>query len=143
MTVLKTNPRTLSTLFDDFLYGFPTTWGKDVATENFNVPAANISETKDGYEVAMNVPGRNKENFKINVENGLLSISYEKIEEAENKDVKTLRREFSFRSFKRSFTLDDKVNADAIQAKYENGILNLFIPKKEEIKIAPKQITIS
>ncbi|MBC7587191.1 MAG: Hsp20/alpha crystallin family protein, partial [Chitinophagaceae bacterium] len=48
----------------------------------------------------------------------------------------------SSKSFKRSFTLDDKVNADGIQAKYENGVLQLFIPKKEEVKVAPKEITI-
>jgi len=78
----------------------------------------------------------------VNVENGLLTISYEKKESQEQKDYKTIRREFSFRSFKRSFSIDDKINADAIQARYENGVLKVFLPKKEEIKVSPKEISI-
>ena len=82
------------------------------------------------------------QDFKINVENGLLTISFEKKEETENKGYKTIRREFSVTNFKRSFTLDEKVNAEAIEAKYEDGVLKVFIPKKEEVKIAAKQISI-
>ncbi len=76
------------------------------------------------------------------MDNGLLTISFEKQEQAENKDFKTIRREFNSKSFKRSFSLDDKVNADAIQAKYENGVLQVYIPKKEEVKVAAKEIAI-
>ena len=72
----------------------------------------------------------------------MLTISYENNDQAENKDYKTVRREFSYKNFKRSFSLDEKVNADAIEARYENGILQIFIPKKEEVKNVPKQITI-
>ena len=140
MTLIKQNPRNLNHLFDEFL-NFPTTWGKDFQN-NWQIPAVNIHETNEGYHVELNVPGRNKEDFKINVENGLLTISFEKQEEVENKDYKTIRREFSHTSFKRSFSLDEKVNAENIQAKYDNGILKLFLPKKEEVKTAPKQITI-
>jgi HSP20 family protein len=142
MTLVKNNARVANSIFDDFLFNFPTAWGRDAQTQNFSVPAVNIHETNDSYHVELNAPGRNKEDFKIVVENGLLTISFEKTEQAENKDYKTIRREFSFNSFKRSFTLDEKVNADAIQAKYENGVLQLLIPKKEEVKIAAKQITI-
>jgi HSP20 family protein len=142
MTIVKHNPKAFNSLFDEFLNAFPTTWGKDVANSFSSVPV-NIHETNDGYHVELNAPGRNKEDFKISVENGLLTIAYEKQTENENKDYKTVRREFSFESFKRSFSIDEKINAEAIQAKYENGVLKLYLPKKEEVKAAPKQITIS
>ncbi len=142
MTIVKHNPVAFSNLFDELLNNFPATnWGKDFAN-SWSVAPVNIHETNEGYHIELNAPGRNKEDFKINVENGLLTISFEKKEETENKDYKTVRREFSFESFKRSFSIDEKVNADAIQAKYENGVLKLYLPKKEEVKIAPKQITI-
>ena len=141
MTIIKQNPKVYNTLFDEFFNAFPANWGRDNES-NWSVVPVNIHETNDGYHVELNAPGRNKEDFKINVENGLLTVSFEKKEETENKDYKTIRREFSYTNFKRSFSLDEKVNAEAIQAKYENGVLKLFLPKKEEVKIAPKQITI-
>jgi HSP20 family protein len=141
MTLVKHNPGT-NNILDNFFFGFPTSWGRDAQNNNFSIPPVNIHETTDGYHVELSAPGRNKEGFKVNVENGLLTISFDKQEQAENKDFKTIRREFSSKSFKRSFSLDDKVNADGIQAKYENGVLQLYIPKKEEVKIAAKEITI-
>ena len=102
----------------------------------------NIHETNEGFHLELNAPGRNKEDFKVNVENGLLTISYEKKESQEQKEYKTIRREFNYRSFKRSFTIDEKINADGIQARYENGVLKLYLPKKEEIKVSPKEISI-
>jgi len=142
MTLVKNNPRIANSIFDDLFFNFPTSWGRDAQPNHFTVPPVNIHETKDGFHVELNAPGRNKEDFRVSVENNLLTIAFEKAEQQENKDYKTIRREFSFNSFKRSFTLDEKVNADGIQAKYENGVLLLFIPKKEEVKIAPKEITI-
>ncbi len=143
MTLVKQNPKTFNNLFEDFFFNYPQSWGRDAQANNFNVPPVNIHETTDGYHVELSAPGRNKEDFKVNVENNLLTISFEKQEQTENKEFKTIRREFGSKSFKRSFSLDDKVNADAIQAKYENGVLQLFIPKKEEVKVAAKQITIN
>jgi HSP20 family protein len=143
MTLVKQNPRVFNNLFDDFFFSFPTAWGRDAHIHNLQVPPVNIHETTDGYHVELSAPGLTKENFKVNVENNLLTISFEKQEQNETKEFKTIRREFSTKSFKRSFTLDDKVNADDIQAKYENGLLLLYIPKKEEVKVAPKQITIN
>jgi HSP20 family protein len=104
--------------------------------------AVNIHETKSGFHIELNAPGRNKEGFKINLEKGLLTISYEKTEETEDKGYKTLRREFSTKSFKRTFNIDDNINIDGIQAKYENGLLNVFLPKKEEVKVQAKEINI-
>lgn len=142
MIVTKAFPvnKNLTNVFDDLFNSLPSAWGNDVRS-NATV-AVNINESDNGYNVEFNVPGRNKEDFKINVDNGLLTVSYEKKQETETKDVKSIRKEFSFHSFKRSFTLDEKINAEGIEAKYENGILRVFLPKKEEVKIAPKQISI-
>ena len=143
MTLVKQNPKVLNNLFDDLIYNFPYTWGRDVQqNNNVNVPPVNINETTDGYHVELSAPGRKKEKFAISVEASLLTISYENNDQVENKDFKTVHREFSYKNFKRSFSLDEKVNADAIEARYENGVLQIFIPKKEEVKIASKQITI-
>ena len=145
MQVLKVNhpvQKTINNVFDELFNEFPVLGGKDWAN-NWNFPPVNIHETTDAYHVELNVPGRSKEDFKINVENGLLTISFEKKEEAAQEGYKTIRREFSFRSFKRSFTLDEHVDVDNIQAKYENGLLKLLIPKKEQEKASAKQITIA
>ncbi|MBC7721663.1 MAG: Hsp20/alpha crystallin family protein [Pedobacter sp.] len=141
MTLVKRHPANINYLFDEIFNGFPTNWGKDQVQNTFS-PAVNINETNNGYHVELNVPGRNKEDFKVAIDNNLLTIAFEQKEATEQADYKTLRREFSFKSFKRSFSLDEKVNADAVQAKYENGILKLFLPKREDIKIAPKEIAI-
>jgi HSP20 family protein len=142
MTFVKHNPNVANSILNDFFFNFPNTWGRDAQTQNFSTPPVNIHETAEGYHVELNVPGRNKEDFKINVDNGLLTIAFEKAEQTENKDYKTIKREFSIKSFKRSFTLDDKVNTDDIKAKYENGLLQLFVPKKEQVKVAAKEIAI-
>lgn len=141
MTLVKHHPANLGNLFDELFNNFPVNWGRDMQT-GLATPPVNIHETNEGYHVELSAPGRNKEDFTVNVENGLLTISFEKKEETEQKTYKTIRKEFSYRSFKRSFNVDEKINAEAIQAKYENGVLKLFLPKKEEVKVAPKQITI-
>ena len=141
MTLVKHNPVYFGNLIDEVFSNFPSSWGKDHAFGFAQVPV-NIHETKEGYHLELAAPGRNKEDFAVSLENGLLTIGFEKKDETENKEYKTLRREFSYRSFKRSFSVDDKINAAGIQAKYENGILKVYLPKKDEVVIAPKQITI-
>lgn len=142
MTMVKVHSpvqKNLNSFFDEFFNELPA-FGKTI--NNLFTPAANIVEAADAYHVELNVPGRNKEDFNITVDKGLLTISYEKKEETKNEDLKVVRREFSFQSFKRSFTLDDKINAEAIQAKYENGLLKLLLPKLTEEKQPVKNITI-
>ncbi len=141
LVVKQTNPRSVNSVFNEFFHGFPSAWGRDYQQE-FTVPAVNILESKDGYHVELNAAGLTKEDFKVSAENGLLTISYEKKETTETNDVKVLRTEFRQNSFKRTFSLDDKVNVEAIQAKYENGILKITLPKKEEVKVLPKEIAI-
>ncbi|MBI2282798.1 MAG: Hsp20/alpha crystallin family protein [Bacteroidetes bacterium] len=141
MTLVKQQkPVYFGNLFDDFFNQFPNSWGKDVQTLS-SVPV-NIHETKEGYHIEMNAPGRNKDDFQINLEDGLLTISFEKKEETEQKEYKTIRKEFSYQSFTRSFSVDDKIDTAGIQAKYENGVLKLYLPKKEEVIATPKQISI-
>ena len=141
MSIIKRNPVFPGNLLDEWLYNFPTNWGKD---EQYltSTPAANITETAEAYHIDMNVPGRNKEEFTMQAENGLLTIRYEKKEEKVEKEVKTIRREFAFQSFKRSFSLDDKIDTAVIQAKYENGVLHIVLPKKEALPPAQQKIVI-
>ena len=141
MTLVKNNfrPVNFNSVFNELFNDFPAAFA-DKAGLNF--PPVNIAETTEAFHVELNAPGRNKEDFKINADKGLLTISYEKKEETKNEDLKTVRKEFSFQSFKRSFSLDDKVDVTNIQAKYENGLLKVLLPKKAEEKEAVKQITI-
>ena len=142
MTLVKVNNnghKSLSSFVDEFFQGFPAGLGRD---ESFGFPPVNIHETADAYHLELSAPGRNKEDFKLSVDNGQLTIGFEKKEEAKSEDYKTIRKEFSFRSFKRSFNLDERVDSSAIQAKYENGVLKLLLPKKEQVKESTRQIAI-
>jgi len=107
----------------------------DIENEFFegalNVPLANISETKNDFKVSLSAPGLKKEDFKVEVEDGALVISAEKKEESKEDTENYRRREFSYNSFSRSFELPDNVFEDKINAKYEDGMLNVSIPKKE------------
>lgn len=141
MTFVKTNykpARNFTHLFDELLNDFPAF--SNGSGQSF--PPVNIVETSDAYHLELSAPGRSKEDFKVSLDNEQLTISYEKKEETKNDDVKSIRREFGFQSFKRSFSLDNKIDAAAIQAKYENGLLKLFLPKKAEVKEGAKDITI-
>ena len=143
MTFVKMNnpvQKSINQFFDEFLNEIPSTWNRNV--QNVFNPPVNILETKDAYHMELNAPGRNKEDFKINIENGLLTISFEKKVENVQEDVKYVRKQLSFERLKISFNIDEKIQADNIQAKYENGVLKLYLPKKEEVKENPKQISI-
>jgi HSP20 family protein len=108
------------------------------------LPAVNIRENGNEFSLEVAAPGLKKDDFKINVENGTLTISAEKEEKKEEKDEKFTRREYSFNSFTRSFTLPQTVKSDDIKARYEDGVLKLSVPKKEEVKkIAAKEIRVS
>ena len=109
-----------------------------------SLPAVNIVESKDDYRIDVAAPGLNKEDFKVNLENNVLTVSSEKEEKQEDKDEKVMRKEFSYYSFSRSFTLPLTVNAEKIRATHKDGILQVIIPKKEEAKEKPsREIKIS
>src|ERR1700682_1073000 len=143
MTLVKVNNRPFGNLFNDLLNEFPVA-ARSFGQELFTFPQTNIHETAEAYHIELNAPGRTKEDFKIQVEQGLLTVSFEKKEETtQQDDYKTIRREFEFKSFKRSFSVDDKIDVDGIQARYENGVLKLLLPKKEDTKQSAKQINIA
>ncbi len=102
----------------------------------------NIREDEKSYLIDVVAPGFEKTDFRINLEQQVLTISAEKKEESAESKEKKIRDEYQFRSFKRSFTLDDKIASDAIEAKYVNGVLTLNLPKKEEEKTSSKEISI-
>ncbi len=140
MTSLRFNQPTLKTLdsfLDNLISDIPV-----VKNNSMNFPAVNIVETNDAYELEFNVPGRKKDDFKITVDKNILTVSFEKKEESKEEGKLFIKREFVMQSFNRSFTLDEKINADDINAKYENGLLLLTLPKKEEVKVLPKEISI-
>jgi HSP20 family protein len=129
-----------SNLFDDFFTRDLNNWGmNNHSITNTTIPAVNISETADNYEVEMAAPGMNKEDFKVELDGNRLTITCEKETKTEqNEEQRYTRKEFSYQSFQRTFQLPkDVVDADKIMAKYENGLLQLLIPKKEEAKQKP------
>ena len=144
MTFVKFNnnlgQKSFSNFVDEFIQELPGNLNRDW---NTGFPPVNIFETKEAYHLELNAPGRTKEDFSLNVDNGLLTIVFEKKEENKTEEYKTIRKEFSYKSFKRTFNLDDRIDASAIQAKYENGVLKLFLPKKEQTKEGAKNIPIA
>lgn len=149
MTLVKWNNRPVAKNFDhlftDLFAGFGSPWANGYSDNGGFSPATNVHETSDAYHLELNVPGRSKDDFSVNVEKGLLTISYTapKANTGEkNDDYKTIRREFGFRSFSRSFEVDDSIDTNSILARYENGLLKLLLPKKAEAKQSPKQITV-
>jgi HSP20 family protein len=131
ITVKRTE--TLPSLFDDFFKPwrewFDSGWER-VAT----VPAVNVTEDSTSYKIAMAAPGLKKEDFKINVEGNLITISAEKTESKEDRDEKYTRKEYNYTSFARTFTLPDNIKTERIEAHYENGELYLSLPKLVEEK---------
>ena len=101
---------------------------------NMDVPAVNVKEEKDSYLIDMAVPGMKKEDFKIEMDQGVLTISASMEDRKEEKTPEYKRQEFSYRNFKRSFWLPENVAADKIAAHYEDGLLKLTLPKKAVIE---------
>lgn len=139
MSLVKRTDR-LPFLFDDF---FTTDWlgGSNVSKIGFNTPAVNILETDNDFVVELAAPGLSKEDFNIELDNDLLIISSEITSEKETKEEgKYTRKEFGYRTFKRSFTLPETINGGEIGASYNNGVLSVTLPKKEEAKVQPKRL---
>jgi HSP20 family protein len=130
-------------LFDDFINRDLFKWGNlNFSDTNTTIPAVNIKETAEHYEVEVAAPGMTKKDFKVELDGNTLSISSEKSNQNGVKDDgRYFRREFSYQSFQRSFTLQKEVvDIDKIEARYENGLLQLLIPKKEEAKVKPPRL---
>jgi HSP20 family protein len=122
----------LSELMEDIDRNF--IWGS--AGLRQMMPAVNISENEDGFMLEMAAPGMKKSDFKINLDNNVLTISSEKQEEQEDSKQNYSCKEFNFSSFSRSFTLPKSIDFDKIKADYKDGILRVSLPKREDAKVA-------
>jgi HSP20 family protein len=111
-------------------------------TRTLTVPAVNISEEADSYNVTLAVPGMKKEDFDVDVNANIVTISAETESETEDDDKKYSRKEYNYSSFSRSFTLPENVIGEKIEAGYENGVLTVVLPKKEETKDKSKKVTV-
>lgn len=115
-------------------------WFDNGFEKTLSVPAVNISETDEKFNVSVAAPGMKKDDFKIDLEGDVLTISAEK--EETNEDKRFNRREYNYSSFYRSFTLPQDVKIDEIEAKYEDGVLNIELPKSVPAKKPSKSISV-
>ena len=149
MTVVKFNnkPGNGINLLEDFFNEIPSRFREDFGTKFKNSVPVNIKETKDAYLLEVVAPGFEKNEFTLNLEKNILTLSGERKNEVKDdpnsaRDEKEIRSEYIHRSFKRVFTLDEKVDGEKIEAKYVNGVLTLNLPKKVEIKASAKEISV-
>jgi HSP20 family protein len=124
----------MPTVMEDFFKPWNDWFDGGLLGRSINIPAVNITEQKDEFMVSLAAPGLKKDDFKIDVDGNLLTISSEKEEKKEEKEARYTRKEYNYTSFERSFTIPDEVNKEKIEARYEDGILKLALPKKEEAK---------
>ncbi len=133
---LTGNGAGLPAVFDDFFKPW-NEWfdvGTGVFNRTLNIPAVNIKESKDDFKLSFAVPGMKKDDFHIGIEGNMLTISSEKEEHHEEKEDRFTRKEYNYSTFSRSFSLPEYVQKDNIQATYTDGILQINLPKKEEVK---------
>ncbi|HJS54279.1 MAG TPA: Hsp20/alpha crystallin family protein [Chitinophagaceae bacterium] len=135
--------RSFDNMVDELFNGLPVVLndGYNFLTKQGYVPV-NIKEVEKGYSVEVIAPGFEKTDFKVNLDSNILTISAERKDEEKSQIEKQIRKEYSYRNFKRSFTIDDKIDATAIEASYVNGVLKLNLPKKAEVREAAKDIQI-
>lgn len=138
MNLIKRNSNLiLPSLLDEI---FKPDWNGGIQNFNTSVPAVNIRESETGFALELFAPGLKKEDFNIEIEQRTLIISSEIQKEAKEDNEIYSRKEYSIKSFRRSFNLPETVNFDAIEANYENGILHLHLPKREEALPKPKRV---
>jgi HSP20 family protein len=147
MTNIKFNSRpfegTLNNLVDSFFTELPGLFKGDFNnSESKGFVPVNVKETEKAYVLEVAAPGFEKTDFNVKLDQNLLTISAEKKEEVKTDNEKQIRREFTSKSFKRSFTIDDKIDATNIGASYINGVLTLNLPKKETVKTSATEIII-
>ncbi|MDB4902250.1 MAG: Hsp20/alpha crystallin family protein [Mucilaginibacter sp.] len=145
MTLVKFNERKdsglLSPVFNDIFENF---FNDAFVSDRMvsRVPAVNISETDGHYHIELAAPGLKKKDFKLNLDRNVLTISAEKQTEQTENDKKYNKREYSYSSFVRSFTLPDSADDKSIEAEYTDGVLKINVAKREEAKMASRQIAI-
>ncbi len=140
MTLARRTNMFLPSFLDNFFSRDLMDWGSsNFSTTDTTLPAVNVKESDESFEIEVAAPGMNKEDFKVNLENNVLTISSEKKEEKKEEGKgRYTRREFSYQSFQRSFTIPENlVEGNKISAKYCDGLLCISLPKREEIKPKP------
>jgi HSP20 family protein len=148
MTNVKFNSRpfegTLNSLVDNLFTELPVLFRQnfDETMTKGSVPV-NVKESENGFEMEFVAPGFAKDDFKVSVDRNLLTVSAERKEDNNQEQKKQLRREYSYRSFKRTFTLDEKIDATNISASHINGVLILNLPRKAEVKASATEIKIN
>ncbi len=147
MTLARRSNMFLPSFWDNFFSRDLMDWGaSNFSSTDTTLPAVNVKESDEAFDIEVAAPGMNKEDFKVNLENNVLTISSEKKEEKKEEEKgRYTRREFSYQSFQRSFTIPENlVEGDKISAKYCDGLLCINLPKKEEVKPKPaREIQIS
>ena len=141
MSLMKfSNP--LPTFFDRFFENDLFDWSnRNYSLTNTTLPSVNIKEKQDAFEVDVAAPGLTKNDFRLELNNNMLTISSErKVENETKEDEMFTKHEFSYQSFTRSFTMPDYADNENITATYDNGILHVAIPKKEEARPRPARM---
>ena len=133
-SLIKSN-EAVPSVFDDFFKPW-NEWfnGGGLFGKTLNMPAVNITENKDDYKVSVAAPGLKKDDFKIDLEGNMLTVSCEREDSKEDKEARYTRKEYSYSSFQRSFALPEEINQEKIEATYEDGVLKVVLPKKDEAK---------
>ena len=142
----RRNVPAFQNLFDDLWTRDLFNWDdRNYSATQTTLPSVNVKETADNFEVEVAAPGMEKKDFRITLDGNVLTIASERENKQEEENGHYTRREFSYQSFQRSFELaKDVVEGEKIEAKYDNGVLRLIIPKKEEAKKkAPREIAIA
>lgn len=137
MNLIKRNTVPFPSIIDELL---KPDWLGGIQNVNTHIPAVNIKETDTSFGIELAAPGKKKEDFNIEIDHNVLTISSEEKAEKEESEGKYTRREFSYASFRRAFTLPETVNTDHINASYENGVLHVALPKREEALPKPKRL---
>lgn len=125
--------------FENDLWGMPSRMGQQMMA---NVPATNIRENEKDFSIEVAAPGMKKEDFNIDVNEGMLTISSEKEEEKKDEQENFTRREYNYSSFSRSFRLPESVKEDDIKASYKDGVLHVIVPKGKEQERPRRKINI-
>ncbi|MGB5691323.1 MAG: Hsp20/alpha crystallin family protein [Flavobacteriaceae bacterium] len=136
MSIVRRNNLMFPTLMNEF---FKPDWFGGLERFENTLPAVNIKENETDFELELAIPGQNKEDFNIEIDESVMTISMETSSEAETSEEQYTRKEFSYRSFSRSFTLPETVDEDKIEASYLDGILKFRLPKRDEALPKPKR----
>ena len=136
MSLVRRNNLLFPSLMNEF---FKPDWFGGMEKFENTLPAVNIKENETGFELELAVPGQKKEDFNVDIDENVMTISMETKSEEETSEDNYTRKEFSYRSFKRSFTLPETIDEDKIEASYTDGILKFTLPKKDEALPKPKR----